>query len=128
MVGRMIGLIALAGIAAASSGCLIVRGSSVDESGTKISSPTLNQIKPGETTEACLVATAGEPTRRSAVNEKTSILRYDHTVTTQKGGAVFLLFAGGDQKEERTSTIFEVVDGVVTRYWVEGASSQPLAS
>jgi len=121
MVRRISAVIVIAGFVAAASGCLIVRGSSVDEAGTKISSPTLSQIQTGETTEAWLVATVGEPTRRSAVNEHISILRYDHTVTMQKGGAVFLLFAGGDQTEQTTSTIFEVTDGVVTRYWIEGA-------
>jgi hypothetical protein len=121
MVRHALAVLAGVGFLSAASGCLIVRGSSVDESGTRITSPTLNQIITGETTEAWLVATVGEPTRRSAVDDHTSILRYDHTVTTQKGGTVFLLFAGGDQKEVRTSTIFEVTDGVVTRYWTEGA-------
>lgn len=120
MVRNVLSILVGVGFLAAASGCLIVRGSSVDESGTKISSPTLNQITPGETTEAWLIAAVGEPSRRTTVNERTAILRYDHTVTTQKGGTVFLLFAGGDQKEQTTSTIFEINDGVVTKFWTEG--------
>lgn len=101
------------------SGCLVMRGSSTGESGVQITEPTLQQIKPGETTEAWLVAAAGEPTSRRSVDERTSILRYDHTVTTASGGAVFLLFAGGDEEHTTTSTLFEVTDGVVTRFWTE---------
>lgn len=119
MFSKLCSAALLMSVCGCAGGCLIVRGSSIDETGVKVGSSTLSQIQPGQTTEAWLLAALGEPIRRSAVNEHTSILRYDHTVTTQKGGTVFLLFAGGDQKEETTSAVFEVTDGVVTKYWTE---------
>ena len=109
----------LIGIGSLTGGCLIMKGSSVDESGVKVGPSTLSQIEPGQTTESWLLAALGEPSRRSAVNEHISILRYDRTVTTQKGGTVFLLFAGGDEVTETTSAVFEITEGVVTKYWTE---------
>ncbi len=109
----------LAALMCFGSGCLIVTGSRMEETGVKISGATLSQVTPGETTEAWLLAALGQPTERRTVDERTSILRYEYTLTTSKGGAVFLLFAGGDQKQETTATMFEITDGVVTRYWTE---------
>lgn len=101
------------------AGCLVTSRSNTSESGAQVSQVTLSQIRPGETTEAWVLATAGEPTSRRAVDERTSILRYDHVTTTSSGGTVFLLFAGGSTKKESSSVIFEVTDGVVQRYWTE---------
>ena len=111
----------LAAFVIAASGCLIVSGKSVNESGTKISSSTLKQIEEGHTTEAWLVATLGAPDCRTVVKdcESVAILRYDHCVTKAEGGAVFLIFAGGSETTTRTITYFEVTDGVVTRTWTE---------
>ena len=112
--------LALAGtFLSAAAGCLVTSGSHTDERGTQVSEMTLNQIRPGETTEAWLLATAGEPTTRRAADEHTSILRYDHVTTTSSGGTVFLLFAGGKTKEKTSSVIFETKDGVIQRYWTE---------
>src|SRR5262245_62096047 len=113
MIRAFITAVALGSVTLCTGGCLVVGGSSIEESGVKISAPTLEQVKPGETTEAWLLATAGEPTCRRSVDDRTSILRYDHTVTTASGGAVFLLFAGERRKEERTSTVLEVIYGFV---------------
>jgi hypothetical protein len=111
----------LAVVVTTASGCLIVSGKSVDESGTKISSETMRQIEVGKTTEAWLVATLGEPDCRTVVkgHDDVAILRYDHCVTKAEGGAVFLIFAGGSETTTRTTTYFEVIDGIVTRTWVE---------
>jgi hypothetical protein len=116
----MIGAVLL-GAVALTSGCLVMSGKSVDESGVKVSSDTLRQIEPGVTTEAWLLATLGEPTERTAIEdqEHVQILRYDHTVSKSEGGTVFLLFAGGSETRKTTRTYFEVTDGVVTRYWNE---------
>ena len=113
--------ILLASFVSFASGCLIISGKSVNESGTLISSATLNQIEPGHTTEAWLIAMLGEPDRRSDVEgqEGVSVLRYDYCVTKSEGGAVFLIFAGGSETTRVTKTYFEVVDGVVSRSWTE---------
>lgn len=114
LCGTLLGLFLIS-----AGGCLVMKGSSVEEEGVKLSEPTLSQVKLGETTEAWLVAAAGEPSSRRVIDDHTAILRYDHSITTAKGGAVFLIFAGGDEKTETTSTLFEVNDGVITRYWTE---------
>lgn len=101
------------------SGCLISKSHSVHESGAKVSGPTLAQIKPSETTEAWLLAAVGDPTSRRDVDDHTHLLRYEHTVTTKKGGAIFLLYAGGESEQRKSSVIFEITDGIVTRYWTE---------
>jgi len=112
--------LALTGTVALASGCLVMKGQETSESGVKVTQSTLTQIKPSETTEAWLVAALGEPTSKRDVDEQTHILRYDHIVTTEKGGTVFLLFAGGESRQEKSTTYFEVKNSVVTRYWTEG--------
>ncbi|MCZ6836208.1 MAG: hypothetical protein O7G85_10575 [Planctomycetota bacterium] len=113
--------ILLAGFISVASGCLIVSGKSTKESGTRISNTTLGQIEPGVTTESWLIATLGEPDRRSDVEgqEGVSVLLYEHCETKSDGTAVFLIFAGGSDVTRITTTYFEVDDGIVTRTWTE---------
>src|SRR5262245_42405931 len=59
---------------ALAAGCLVTSRSSINESGARVSQVTLDQIRPGQTTEAWVLATAGEPTSRRVVDEHTSIL------------------------------------------------------
>ena len=106
---------------AAASGCLVVSGNSVEESGVRVSESTLGQIEVGTTTEAWLLASLGEPTDISDVagHEGVKIYKYKHVVRKAKGGAVFLIYAGGSTDEKQSVAYFEVTDGIVTRYWVE---------
>ena len=116
LTGIVLGVLVLT-----ASGCLVVSGKSIDESGVRISQETLREVEPGTTTEAWLVATLGEPSERTIVEgqEHVRILRYDLTVSRAEGGAVFLIFAGGSETTHTSRTFFELVDGVVTRYWTE---------
>lgn len=109
------------GFALTAGGCLVTGGKSIDESGTRITSATLDRIKLGQTSEAWLIATLGEPSERTTVEGQpnVSVLRYEHIVTKAEGGTVFLLFAGGSEQRKVTTTYFECVDGVVSRYWIE---------
>jgi hypothetical protein len=86
-----------------------------------VSRQTLAQIEPGVTTEAWLRATIGEPTDVSCVEgqEHVRVLKYEHSITKSEGGTVFLIFAGGSEKREVSTTYFEIVDGIVARYWSE---------
>ncbi len=101
------------------AGCLVTSSSKTSQSGASVSEVTLDQIRPGETTEAWLIAAAGEPTSRAKVDEHTSILRYDHVETRSSGSTIFLLFAGGSTKQRTTSMRFEITDGVIQKYWTE---------
>jgi hypothetical protein len=107
----------------AAGGCLVTSGSKTTQSGASVSEVTLDQIRPGQTTEAWLVAAAGQPSSRAKVDDHTEILRYDHVETRSSGGTVFLLFAGGSTRQKTTSVRFEVTDGVIQRYWTESAGS-----
>ena len=104
-------------------GCLVVGGSSYYESGVRVSQSTLNQVQVDKTTEAWLIAALGEPSHRRKVagqDHVVEILSYEYTVEKSSGGAVFLVFAGGEEHRYRRVTYFEVTDGVVTRAWSEG--------
>ena len=104
-----------------SAGCLVVSGSSIEESGIRVTDSTFKQVQIGETTSDWLVATLGDPTTRTPVSDvpHVEILKYEYTERTSKGGAVFLIFAGGSEKTRTRTTYFEVTDGVVSRYWTE---------
>ena len=121
MLKQSVAVLFMAGVVACAGGCLVMSGKSIDESGVRVTSATLNQIQLGQTTEAWLVATLGDPTDRTEVEgqEGVAVLRYEHVECRSEGGAVFLLFAGGSDIEKRTTAYFEVVDGVITRYWME---------
>jgi hypothetical protein len=123
MTRKLVASLLFAAILTAAGGCLITSGSSVTESGTRVSGATLGQIEPGVTTEAWLLATLGEPTQRTVVQgaEHVAVLRYDHVQCRKDGGTVFLLLAVGSRERTVSHTYFEVVDGVVTRHWREPA-------
>jgi outer membrane protein assembly factor BamE (lipoprotein component of BamABCDE complex) len=108
----------------AMTGCLIMSGKSIDESGTRVTHNTLNQVETGVTTEAWVRATLGAPSEETVVEDynHVRILRYDHVVEKSEGGAVFLLFAGGSDKRTVTRSYFEITNGVVTKFWKEGES------
>ena len=102
-------------------GCLVSSSKSSYETGRKISETTLSQIELGQTSEAWLVATLGEPSARTTVegHPDISVLRYDYQKRKESGGAVFLLFAGSSSSAENHATYFEITNGVVTRTWSE---------
>lgn len=121
MFKTFISAVLLCAVVVSAGGCLVGKSRWERESGVRVSKSTLGQVKPGETTEDWVIAALGEPTSRNSVDEHTSILRYDHTVKINKGGYVFLIFAGGESIEEHNSVLFEVTDGVVDRYWTESS-------
>ena len=120
----------LALFAITASGCLIISGNSIDQSGVRISQSTMEQIEIGRTTEQWVIAALGEPTSRAEVggDEDITLLRYEYRVRQAKGGAVFLIFAGGSETTKRTTTYFEFTDGILSRTWTEGDStSRPVS-
>ena len=127
---RLITSVLLASFAISASGCLIISGNSLDQSGVRISQATMNQIEIGRTTEKWVIAALGEPTSRAEVggDEDITLLRYEYRVRQSRGGAVFLIFAGGSETTRRTTTYFEFTDGYLSRTWTEGDSaSLPLS-
>jgi hypothetical protein len=107
-------------------GCLVMSVHSIDESGTQVSSPTLEQVEPGVTSESWLLAALGEPTTRRLVQQtdpRTEILTYRHRTAEKHGTTVFLIFAGSRQKVSGSTMYFEIADGIVTRFWQEPVES-----
>ena len=121
MIRRSILTLAAAVPLLATGGCLVISGHSTYESGVRVSRPTLSQIKIGTTTDAWVLATLGEPTRRSPVpgHDNQEILVYRHVVEESSEGTVLFLFAGDSDHTQRSVVYFEITDGVVTRYWTE---------
>ncbi len=124
MIRRSILTLAAAVPLVAAGGCLDISASESNETGVRISMPTFNEIEIGTTTEAWVIATFGEPNRRTPVasEDNQEILEYHHVTHKSSGGVVLFvfLFAGGSDHTHRTVTYFEITDGVVTKYWTEG--------
>ncbi len=121
MLRRSMLMLAAAVAVLFAGGCLIMSGQASHQTGIKVSEATLHQIEVGTTTESWLIATLGEPSRRSAVDgkENVELLVYEHTVHESSGGLVLFLFAGGSDVDRTSVAYFELTDGVVTRYWTE---------
>jgi hypothetical protein len=119
MVRHLIRNVFIAGVLFVASGCLLTSSNTTDESGVRVGTGTLRQIDVGRTTSDWLMATLGPPTSRNKVRGELEILGYDHQVVKKSKGSIFLLFAGTSEKIEKSTTYFELSDGVVTRYWTE---------
>ena len=110
-----------AAFALTAGGCLVTGSSNIERHGTKVSSSTLDQVVLGETSEAWLLATLGEPTECTSIEDQPSVkvYKYEYVETHRDRGSVFLILAHSSKKEKPSTTFFEVHDGVVTKYWVE---------
>jgi outer membrane protein assembly factor BamE (lipoprotein component of BamABCDE complex) len=119
---KLAGVVLAGGLAASLlGGCLVTSSNQVQTRGTQVSPATLRQVEPGETTESWLLATLGEPSERTPVPGQSGveILKYVYSVQDSGSGTVFLVFAGSHDRSRRTTTYFELTDGVVTRFWKE---------
>ncbi len=97
--------------------CLVTKGTSNKSSGTYVSSDTLAQITDGES-EAFLVDLLGEPSRRiEKANGTVVLLAWDWERKVSRKGAVLLVFAGGNEDEQRATTWVRLEDGEVTLVW-----------
>ena len=74
MLRQVLASLLLASFVLAAGGCLVTSSRDVAESGVAVSGSTLNQIVLGETTEAWLVATLGEPNDRTTVQGEADAL------------------------------------------------------
>jgi hypothetical protein len=107
-----------AAIAATSTGCLVGSSNRVERSGSYVPDSTFDQIEPGQTGGAWLVATLGQPNDRSRVdNAGTEVWRWTYTEKRDSQGHIFLLFGGSSHKEATSNAFVELKDGVVTKKW-----------
>ncbi len=85
--------------------------------GPAVGGDTLRQIECGQTTKGWLLAVLGEPSCETRASNGSEILTYEYTKTVDSDFSFFILFDADDRREERTTYIFEIENGIVTRYW-----------
>jgi outer membrane protein assembly factor BamE (lipoprotein component of BamABCDE complex) len=107
----------LIAIALGSAGCLVTGGSHDTRRGNYVPNETFSQIKPGKTSAAWVLATLGEPTFRSPVEDGHEVWRYAYTETRDSRGSVFLLFRTHNSTESERVAYVELRDGIVVRKW-----------
>lgn len=120
-ITRILAALGFAAFILTASGCLVVSGSSTYESGVKITPTTLERIVVGQTTEAWVIATLGEPTEQNEVEGQPNveIFKYEHTTHESSGGAVLFIFADAKNKSHKSVVYLEITDSVVSDYWTE---------
>jgi hypothetical protein len=102
------------------SGCIEGRSNvTYGPKGPPIGHRTLKQIEVGQTSKAWLLGTLGEPTRETQTPEGTDILTYEYTKKIDSDFEFCIFLDFDDQREERTVYVFELTNGIVTRYWKE---------
>lgn len=87
--------------------------------GPAVGNATLRQVTCGETTKDWLLTVLGAPSRTAQGTNDTEILTYEYTKTVDSEFHFFIFFNSDDRREERTVYVFELENGVVTRYWKE---------
>ncbi|HNS18976.1 MAG TPA: hypothetical protein PKH24_00680 [Sedimentisphaerales bacterium] len=85
--------------------------------GPAVGNDTLRQIQCGETTKGWLLAVLGEPSRVARSANGPEILTYEYTKTIDSDFSFFIFFNADDRREEHTIYVFEIENGIITRYW-----------
>jgi outer membrane protein assembly factor BamE (lipoprotein component of BamABCDE complex) len=99
-----------------STGCLVMSNSDERRTGKYVSQSIFEQIKPGTTTAAWILATLGEPSTKTKANDS-EVWKWEYTETKESGGAVFLIFGGHSTKQSKGTAYVEIKDGVVSNAW-----------
>lgn len=115
---RTFAAITAAGCAMLLGGC-IYGSSSSQESGTRVGASTFERIVPGETTDRWVMATLGEPDRRSTSGEGRELWVYDYSKSYESKGTFLLLIGGSEESTTSETTYVEFENGVVTEAWKE---------
>ncbi len=87
--------------------------------GPAVRGSTLRQVECGRTTRGWLLGVLGAPTRAARASAATEVLTYEYTKTVDSNFSLFLLFDADNRREERAVYVFELENGVVTRFWRE---------
>jgi outer membrane protein assembly factor BamE (lipoprotein component of BamABCDE complex) len=113
--GLYIGAVAL--VIFSSGGCLVGGGSTTRREGNYASQATLNNIQPGKSNKAWVLATLGEPTSKTVIESGHELWKYSYKETKESGGFVFLLYACSDTKISDGTVFVEMQSGIVTKTW-----------
>ncbi len=107
-------------LAAALSGCLASGSSSTTMSGRYVGPETMSRIEPGVTKRDWVHAVMGEPTSRTTLSDgRTEIWKWEHRSVSKSSGGVLLIAHGSSRHEYVGAAYVELVDGVVTRAWMD---------
>jgi outer membrane protein assembly factor BamE (lipoprotein component of BamABCDE complex) len=98
-------------------GCLIGSHSSSRSSGTYVGPATLAQIKPGQTRQDFVLATLGEPTRKTTMSDGAELWRYSYSRSSASSGHVLVLLSASSKEQSEAVTFVQFRDGVVERAW-----------
>lgn len=113
LVISLLALLALSGCVSSHSD--VTYGST----GPAVRGDTLRQIKVGRTTKEWLLGTLGEPSRTSGTSDGTEVLTYVYTKKVDSRFDFCPFLDTHDRREEQTVYVFELKDGVVTKFWKE---------
>ena len=103
-------------LAALLPGCLITSNGNTSHSGQHISGETFDQVQQG-TSVGFVLATFGEPTSRTKLEDGGEIWRWRYTETRSSSGTVILLLSSSNRTEKQHNTFVEFRDGVVVKTW-----------
>ena len=104
-------------VLSSAGGCLVAGSSTESRTGKFVPESTFAQIEPGKTTAEWVVATLGDPNKRTKLKDDSEILEWHYSEERQSNGAIFLLFANSNTKKTEGKAFVEVKDGVVAKKW-----------
>jgi outer membrane protein assembly factor BamE (lipoprotein component of BamABCDE complex) len=104
-------------LAVISGGCLVGSSSKETRSGNYVPPATFDQIRPGRTTEGWVLATLGQPSQRTVLEDRTEVWKWSYTEHRSSSGHIFLLFSGSSQREDDRAAFVEIREGVVVKKW-----------
>jgi outer membrane protein assembly factor BamE (lipoprotein component of BamABCDE complex) len=110
-------VLAFGTVLVALSGCLVAGSSTEKRTGKYVAETTFNQIEAGKTTAGWILATLGEPDKKTVVEDGSEVWQWQYTERRENNTAVFLLFAGSNERETTGTAFVELKDGVVTNKW-----------
>ena len=116
-LGRFACGLAFGAVLVALSGCLVSGTASQKRTGKYVADSTFSQIEPGKTTAGWVLATLGEPDCKAVAGNGSEVWQWRYTEHRENNTAVFLIFAGSDEKETSGTAFVELKDGVVTNKW-----------
>jgi outer membrane protein assembly factor BamE (lipoprotein component of BamABCDE complex) len=99
------------------SGCgpVVSSDSSYKRTGEYVGRSSYAQIRPGKSSDDFVVATLGEPTSKSTLEDGSEIWQWTATGRKSGSGSVLFLYSGSNDKEIETRTFVKIKDGRVTK-------------
>ena len=99
------------------AGCLVGGSSEFKREGNYVSDQTFNNIEPGKTGKAWILATLGEPSTKKEIEPGHELWKYCYKEKKEGDGYVLFIFGGSDKSETNGSVFVEFRDDVVSKSW-----------